>query len=140
MHTRHFNVYFGLGVGVLAAVLAANHWSTRALPFPPRTVHEAVAMAGTLGFFCSSDEPDGVPRNGLVVSDRALTREALAELHMNSPRDPCWIGVARVSGNWRSFMANYDPSCAVIWGELFVYGDPEVIRRLTGMFPEQPRV
>jgi hypothetical protein len=31
---------------------------------------------------------------------------------------------------------NYDPAASVLWGDVFVWGDPSLIERLTGLRPE----
>ncbi len=119
------------------AILLIRHLWTDGLQGPPGTIHEAVAIAHAKGFCCISDELNGIPRGILVVSKMPLTREQAADLRVNSPGHPGWRGVVKIYGNRNGIgpKLNYDPTCSVFWGDLFVYGDPEVIRGLTGKLP-----
>src|SRR5260370_40233383 len=102
----------------------------------PQTIHEAGVIAHSKDLYCISDEPGGIPRCILVVSELPLTREEAGGLRMNWPTHPDWRGVVKIYGDRRMVLWNHDQTCSVVWGELFVYGDPAVIQKLTGMLPQ----
>ena len=82
--------------------------------------------------YWATDHPSGKPTNGIVVSEMPLTREAVSKLRVNDPHHIGWIGTLIIRNNWERCMPNYDPDSSGVWGELFVYGDPRLIRKLTG--------
>jgi hypothetical protein len=98
----------------------------------PRTIEEAMEVACAHGLYWATDDPSGIPTNGVVVSEVPLTREAVSKLRVNDPRHCGWIGTLTIRNNWEKCMPNYDPECSGVWGELFVYGDARLIRKLTG--------
>jgi hypothetical protein len=56
-------------------------------------------------------------------------------LRLHVPRHACWTGTIVVYQPARYMLPNYDPYYSIYWGELFVYGDPVLIERLTGIRP-----
>jgi hypothetical protein len=120
-------LYLGL---ILAIVL---WWKAR--PDGPRTIQEAVAIARQKGLCCVGDCKDGCTNNHAVVSAVPLTWEQANSLRTNNPLGSEWVGAVRIYPRWRGMMDNYDPRCSVVWGELFVYGDPQLIEELTGRLP-----
>ena len=136
MRTRSICICIAISAGALVTLAIIRTPGTGGWEGTPQTIQQATETADRLGFCRTSDECDGVPRHGLVVSDRPLTRVQLAELRLTAPQHPGWVGVARVYRDWRSLIGSYDPTCSVVWGELFVFGDPRVIRQLTGKVPE----
>jgi hypothetical protein len=136
MWSRQHLRYTVPAVAVLA--VAAGVWPRSAEPGRqpgPRTVDEAAAVAEALGLYWATGDHGGVMRHHLVVSEMPLTRERVGNLRINDPTHPCWAGTVELCDPWRTMMANYDPACSLVWGELFVYGDPHLISRLTGRSP-----
>jgi hypothetical protein len=136
VRARYTNVLIVLGGGALAAILLIRALLTDGLQRPPRTIQEAVVIANSKELCCISDEPDGIPHVILVVSETPLTWAEAASLRVNSPKHPGWRGVTKIQGSRSVAAENYDPTCSAVWGSLFVYGDPEVIRKLTGTLPQ----
>jgi hypothetical protein len=101
----------------------------------PRTVKDVVRVAEEQGLYCLTDEPRGIPDHRLVVSETPLTRERICGLSVPNPQRPCWRGTVSIYAGWQQLMGIYDPDCSAIWGELFVYGDPQLILKLTGRTP-----
>jgi hypothetical protein len=121
------------GAAVLAIVPLHARWTD--MLHPLRTVQEAREIALSKGFYCISDEPNGISCRILIVSETPLTWHDAASLRMNAPAHPSWQGAAKIQSSRGIAAECYDPTCSVVWGGLFVYGDPEVIRKLTGMLP-----
>jgi hypothetical protein len=120
-----------LGVGLEVALFCV--WSTRpSTPDGPATLHEVAELAERMGLYCRSDNIDGVVRNRLLVSRSPLTHLAANQVVFGAPRKRCWQGVVAVCRPWRGYVSNFDPGYSAVWGNLFLYGDPDVIRRLTG--------
>ena len=134
MRARYTNVFILLCGGSLATILPLRAlWMDECRP---QTIHEARVIAHSKDLYCISDEPGGIPRCILVVSELPLTREEAGGLRMNWPTHPDWRGVVKIYGDRRMVLWNHDQTCSVVWGELFVYGDPAVIQKLTGMLPQ----
>ena len=43
-----------------------------------------------------------------------------------------WFGTVAVCYPLKSYLPNFDAEFSALWGPMFVFGDPEIIRRLTG--------
>jgi hypothetical protein len=95
----------------------------------PRTLAEAAQVAEQLSLFC---RVDGVEGGRLIVSETPLTQKRCAEARLD-PRYSGWRGTIAVYPNWQTMMPMYDPMCSAVWGELFLYGDPRLIAKVTGM-------
>jgi hypothetical protein len=139
VRAQYTNVLIVLGCGALAGILPVRALWTAGLQRSPRTIQEAGIIAHAKGLYCVSDERDGIPLHILVVSELPLTQEEAGGLRMNRPNHPGWRGVVKIYGDRRMALWNYDPTCSVVWGGVFVYGDPEMILKLTGMLPEHDR-
>jgi hypothetical protein len=122
------------GIGLVLELVLLHYWPmmSSATPAGPETMQEVVRVAEEKGLYFCSDRRDGEIANRLVISDRPLTCQRANFVRFNAPDHPCWIGTVALCYPWRNNMANYDPECSAVWGEMFVYGDPEIIRRLTG--------
>jgi hypothetical protein len=100
----------------------------------PTTAEEVIATAEFLGLHCTAQPPGrGLTIATIYISDHPL-QSGTTDFWMHD-RDPqIWRGIVRVSVLDRSgYRANYDPSHAdhfAMWGEMFLYGDPELIARL----------
>ena len=124
----------------LAAVRAFKPTEDR--PTYPRSVKEIVPIAQDLGLYCQSDRADGGLENRLVVSEVPLSLEQVNFLRFGDPRHACWAGVVAVSWPGRAYVDYSSPEHGLFWGDLFIFGDPTLIRRLTGLGtrgdPSQP--
>ena len=130
-----------LGIGVIVILLFAAAWRGPPLqlcPNGPRTLHEVVEIARQLGLYSTGDLEGGKINHRLLVTEYPLGQARFRDFRLRDLSDPCWIGVVDVRLKWREMMPNYSPGRTVVWGELFVIGDPELIRRLTGLDPAQP--
>jgi hypothetical protein len=114
-------------------------WRGQIRPRGPATLEEVVGLAEQAGLYSYGDRPEGAIGCRLVVSEFPLSAEHACDLRMEVQSHPRWIGSVAVCRPWRSFLPNYVAGRTVIWGELFIIGDPEVIRRLTGLDATQPR-
>ncbi len=124
----------GLSFGVLVEVAAINSWRMNN-PVPldgPQTLAEVQRIAESAGLYWRSDRRDGKVMLRLIVSDHPVTDMQAGMLRFNHPHHPCWGGVVAVSIPWQSYVGNGDPEHAAIWGKMFLYGDPEILRRLLG--------
>ncbi len=122
------------GAGFLVEVLlycCLPVWDSRP-PAGPATLQEVAQLARAAGLEHGPDHRSGVVGHRLVVSDRPVTWQRAGLLRMNSPHHPGWAGTVVICCPYRPFLPNFDPDFSVLWGRMFVYGDPEIIRRLTG--------
>jgi hypothetical protein len=101
----------------------------------PRTLEDVIPLAEHLGLYWRHDSWHGTPGTRLIVSTRPVRWEEAHRLLSGRPERPEWVGVVSVYTVWRGMTGNFVPGRTVIWGELFVCGDPELIRRLTGLDP-----
>lgn len=123
----------GIALGLLLEVFLLPSWQVTAPPPPgPQSLTEVAELAERQGLYARSDRRDGKIMNRLLVSDRPLSFEQTTGLRINEPRHPRWAGVAAVSFPGKFYRGNDDPEFSVYWGETLVYGDREIIRRLTG--------
>lgn len=130
-----------LCVLLVTGLLTASVWLYRQRPVDPegpKTLKEVEELARRLGLYCCGDRADGSVRNRLVLSEFPLTPERAHDLRFNQPTSPNWIGTVTVSINPRSYLPSFLPGRSLVWGELFVFGDPELIRKLTRRDPGQP--
>ncbi len=126
--------------GALALLVVAG-WVAGLLRWPapgPQSLGDALAIADALGFYHGTDDARNVPTTRIVVSDFPVTRDRAGRLRVNVPHHPCWHGTVAVFRGPQQMYGNYDPHCSVFWGDLFVYGDPVLIERLTGIRPAAP--
>lgn len=131
MLTRFWRTLFlGGALVTFVAVLAAPLYRSVCKPVGPRTMDEVAAAAEQLGLFLVHD---GTAGGRVLLSEQPLTRERAATMWLHSPHHPRWIGTVAVYLGWRGMMGNYDPACSAVWGEFFLYGDPALIERLTGV-------
>jgi hypothetical protein len=101
----------------------------------PRTFDDVIAIAEPFGLYYASDDIGGIPKGRLVLSRLPLTCDRAARVRINVPQHPCWIGTVAVYTTAAQMAPNYDPTCSVFWGEMFVYGDPALVELLTGIRP-----
>jgi hypothetical protein len=131
-----------LGALAVAAVVFTTAgwygWREQVRPRGPATLEEVVEQADRLGLYTAGDRQGGAIGCRLVVSEFPVSVVRACDLRMGVPSHPCWISTVAVCRPWRSFLPNYVAGRTVIWGDLLVIGDPEVIRRLTGLDPTQP--
>jgi hypothetical protein len=121
-----------LSASAVALPVALRALRTDAERRAPESLDEAIEVADTLGLFYRYD---GGGASCLLVSERGLPDPAIGP-RMNNASHPFWIGtVAIYTGAQSMWQANYDPTCSLVWGNLFVYGDPDLIKTLTGRRP-----
>jgi hypothetical protein len=89
---------------------------------------QVARLAEEMGLYARSDRADGVLGGHLIVSSRPITFERSAELHFGEPTHRCWFGTIKVSVPWESMEIDQ----WVRWKGLLLFGDPEIIQRLTG--------
>jgi hypothetical protein len=121
---------FGVAaVGLLALSSARNHLSPPKPP-GPRTLQEVAQIAEKLGLHYCSDRFSGEITGRLVVSDHPIIYERANCVLFGVADHPCWRGTVAASIPSRCFARYHDPEHGVIWGEVFLYGDPALIRTL----------
>jgi hypothetical protein len=99
----------------------------------PQTLYDAVEIAEALGLYHSSDALAGSLNSRVIISEMPLTWERAAgtSLHANHPCLVCTVAVYYDPNRlWAN--ANYVPAYSAIWGDLFIFGDPRLIEKLTG--------
>lgn len=102
----------------------------------PEMLEDAAEIAGAQGLYCASDSVGGFLSTRLVVSETPLSWHRAARTVLD-PKHPSMAGTVAVYYKRPGMVeCNYDPSCSAVWGELFVFGDPRLIHKLTGVLPE----
>ncbi len=132
MFRAHLSRLICLGATAVVILLVARPYLQSEPRRPgPRTLQEAIALAGQKGLSWGTDEYDGHPVTRIVISELPVTTARCQRLYLH-PSCPGWAGTVSVYANWRLLIADaYDPEHSAIWGELFVYGDPSLIEMLT---------
>ena len=95
----------------------------------PQTVDDMIRIAEELGLHHRSDCQSGSVSDRLVISDQPLTFER-ANLVWGDLDHPCWTGTVAACTPWRGYTAYCDGEHGVVFGRVFLYGDPALIRRL----------
>ncbi len=121
---------------VVAVLLLARPLMTRWREPVPRTLAEVATLVERRGLYWAAENSFGLEGNRLVISTLPITVERASNLHVNDPSYSRWHGTLIVDLRFLAMMCNYDPAWSVVWGDLFVYGDPELIEDLTGLHPE----
>jgi hypothetical protein len=126
--------FLTLGITVEIAMFRYCGESTPPEQEGPHTLAEVVKIVEEHGLYALSDRPDGKLINRVIVADHPMSRRQRCALRFGFPHHPCWHGVVAVSYPWRSYMVHYEleGDSSAIWGKMFLYGDREMIRRLTG--------
>jgi hypothetical protein len=108
----------------------------------PRTLTEVAQIAAELGLYYRSDIPDQPFDESvlgrLIVSERPLPFKRVRELRFK-PGDQRWNGTVAVTWDLSHGYDIFADSIAeefrgwvARWGDFFLFGDPALIRRLTG--------
>jgi hypothetical protein len=134
-------VFMGGGLGLL--LLAMVGWRTDPVPARvagPQTLTEVAQVATQLGLYYRSERPDGRFDGGvarrLVVSTQPITFERIVALTFEAGHSS-WAGIAAVTmdpsrayDDYLLSTATDSPGWAARWGEFFLFGDPDLVRRL----------
>jgi hypothetical protein len=108
-------------------------------PFPhktvgPASIEDVTPIASALRLHWLGSPSVATSQSNVIISEEPLTHERLDCLHLHHPDFGRWRGVVSISLHGRKRMAsNFDPAHPerfALWGELFVYGDPELIAKL----------
>jgi hypothetical protein len=129
---RHLFYAMACALGGVAIALLPTMQAhlMEATPGTPKSLAEAVDISDDLGLF---HRFEGVPTTRcLLVSENEPLPDG-PRLH--NPSHPSWIGTVAIYGDGERMVLNYDPNCSVHWGSLFIYGDPQLIEKLTGHRP-----
>ena len=101
-------------------------------PAGPRSVPEAAAIAEAVGLYARSDRPDGVVHNRVVVADRPVSCATANFVRFGDPTHPSWNGAVAVCYPAQMYLPYADGEYGVVWGEVVLFGDPTLVRWLTG--------
>jgi hypothetical protein len=132
---RHiwFATVLTLGAAALALPLACRAPVTDETPCGPKSLDEVVQIAHELKLY---HRYVGGPGSCCVVVTAKEPHRVLWEgPRLNNPRHQFWNGTVAIYTLAHQMWGNYDPACSLVWGDLFVYGDPDVIEMLTGRRP-----
>src|SRR5947209_10259532 len=121
-----------LGLLALALVLAWSSSSRPAggKPSNPQELEDVIQIAHELGLHCRGDREDGQVQMRLLLSEAPLPWEQVSRLIIGRNEQTDWRGVVAVHRGPTTF-----PMVAqrmTRWGNFRLYGDPALIRRLTG--------
>ena len=121
---------------LIALVAVLIHERHAAGPPGPRTLEEVVRLAEERSLYWRGDRDDGAFTLRVVVSDAPVTQAQANLLCLGDLRLPCWRGVVAVYTPWGHYDEHLVPGYSAVWGEVVVFGDPALIRRLTGLDPD----
>jgi hypothetical protein len=110
----------------------------KAPPPGPKSLHEAGQIARTLGLHHRSDILTGEVTFRLIISTEPVTFELANGLHFGDINNPCWQNTVAACVPWNAYPYLADPANGVVWGEVFLFGDPALIRTLTTAGPAGP--
>jgi hypothetical protein len=135
MFRRHLVALAGLST---AAAVVFTLLCSRSDPRSPgpQNLEDVAQIAGELGLYQRSDDLSGKVTHRLVVSDLPLTFERASELRFGDPAHPCWRGTVEACIPWKMYQSFADPEYGVVWGEIFLFGDPALIRTLLAHRPQ----
>ena len=106
----------------------------RHVPAGPTSPAELVSLASGLGLHWRGWPEGSQPHNHVIVSTEPLSAERLDRLNMHHPDFERWRGIVSISPcAWQILNKNYDPAHPerfAVWGNLVLFGDPELIARL----------
>jgi hypothetical protein len=120
-----------LGLALLSAGLICVALNDTPATSSPNTLEEVAEIAHTLGLHCRSDRQDGALQTRLVISGEPLTLLQANFLRFGDPRHPCWTGTVAVSICPERYLCPRDVDYVAEWGAFLVFGDPELVRKLT---------
>jgi hypothetical protein len=96
-------------------------------------MEQVIAIVQKLGLHYRSDRHDGAIESRLIVSTVPVTVEQAGFLSpARRPEHPEWIGTVAVYR--RGHAVTFFPQAhqAMVWGSFFLYGDPSLVKRLSG--------
>ena len=124
--------------GILVLAVACKQYRAAASSLQtrpgPQSLGEVIQLAKGMQLHCRSDSRAGYPTGKVFLSEWPLSYENTQRLHMHGSDDRPWIGtVAACLHAEELYSMNYDPEYperTALWGSLFLYGDPVLIRHL----------
>jgi hypothetical protein len=122
-----------IGIGGALALCVALCYVARREPLQstgPESLDEVAVIADNLGLHYRSDLKSGEVINRLVMSHYPLTFERANALRVGDSQHPCWQGTVVACHPSRCFKYLTEPDYGVVWGDVFLFGDPELIRQL----------
>jgi hypothetical protein len=121
-------------LGVVLEMVLFSYWPTGgpAAAEEPLALTEVARLAEKLGLHWCSDREDGLLDMRLVLSLRPVSWENANDLRCVDPGHPCWIGTVSIARPTPYCTVVSDAEQYVLWRGLRLYGDVQVIRKLTG--------
>ncbi len=96
----------------------------------PRQMEDVIKIAQNLGLHYRGDREDGQVQIRLLISASPLTWERANTLVVGRRVGSDWVGTVAVIQGLRAFpLVSHDMT---VWGEFLIYGDPALIKKLTG--------
>ena len=111
-----------LTLGAFVA-LGISYAHPKAVRPGPRTMEEVVAAAEKNGFVCRTEMSGDYGRGRVVISTKPLDDDEAAEVGIAIPR----TGTATCCVAWECSHVHHDSVNSAFWGEMFVFGDPEIV-------------
>lgn len=135
MFRRHLLLIAGCAAAALLLGFCYSLSRGRNAPPEPKSLDEVAQTATNLGLHHRSDALSGEVQIRLVISTRPLTFERANSLKLGTPNHPCWQNTVAACSPWHDYLYLVDPDHGVVWGEVFLFGDPALIRTLTAGEP-----
>jgi hypothetical protein len=124
----------GATAALVLILLQASQLGRDDVPLPD-TLHDVAHRATTLGLYHRSDSESGIVGSRLIVSDHPVTFERAVTLRFGDTKHSCWHGTVAACVPWHCYRSFSDPDHGVVWGKVFLFGDPVLIRALTAASP-----
>jgi hypothetical protein len=128
---RAYRLYF-VGFASVACLLCGLSVINRRQG-EPRSLDEVLGAARQLGLHVHTDVADGMIQNRLIISVTPLRLEDARDFVIGRGDPARFEGMVALymTRGWVDAAAlSTQPQYAHVWGSYFVYGDPEVMRRL----------
>jgi hypothetical protein len=137
MPRRHLVPFatFAAAALVVFALYRAGYLAEHTRPPGPRDLEEVGRIAQALGLHCRTDVRDGSYGCRLIVSEEPLSFERANQRQFGEIDHPSWRGTVAACVPPRAYRDYVHPEHGVHWGDVFLFGDPAVIRKLTTYTP-----
>ena len=91
---------------------------------------DVVRTSGGLGLYAYRFGTMDVSAGGVLLSETPLDEGQRVNIRMTQPPGPYWIGKVFVYDNGTAGVSICSPEPTERWGDLYLFGDPELIERI----------
>jgi hypothetical protein len=96
----------------------------------PTTMEEVIQQARELGLYYATPRPDGLVTDTVIIADHPVDVTIFRDLRLATRPGAEWNGMVFVYDPEETNVNLVQPATMDNWGELFVFGDQQLISRL----------